>query len=77
VSPVGDTNGDTESPPERRRETLRVVLAGAVVDVAHRRGDVGVAEHGLYVRERERLDRGRAERMAQIVKADAGETGIL
>jgi hypothetical protein len=65
-----------EVSPERRR-TPRVVLAGAVADVAHRRGDVGVAEHGLYVRERERLDRGRAERMAQILKADAGETGIL
>jgi hypothetical protein len=41
--------------PQRRRETLRVVLAGAVVDVAHRRRDVGVAEYGLHVRERERL----------------------
>jgi hypothetical protein len=48
-----------------------------VVDVPHRRGDVGVAEHCLHVRQRERLDRGRTERMAQIVKADAGETGIL
>ena len=60
---------------ERGREPPGVVGAGAVVDVAHRRGDVRVPEHGLNVGEGERLDRHRAELVAQIMEADRGHVG--
>ncbi len=48
-----------------------------VVQVSHRRGDVGVTHHRLDLVNREPLSRLRAEAMAEVVKADLGQAGAL
>ena len=48
-----------------------------MVDVDHRRLDVGVAHVGLDVGEREHLNGEGAERVAQVVEADPLQPGPL
>ena len=56
---------------ERARQPGGVVGSGPVVDVAHGRRDVGVAEHGLHVGEGEGADGDGPERVPQRVERDA------
>jgi hypothetical protein len=55
-------------------ELLGGVRLGDVVDVAHRRLDVGVTHHRLDVRECERLHGERAEGIPQVVETEPWHT---
>jgi hypothetical protein len=59
---------------DEAREPLGIGL-GDVVDVDHRRLDVRMSHERLHVRERERLDGQRAERVPEVVQAELPQFG--
>jgi hypothetical protein len=60
---------------EQPRELVSRIVLRHVVDVDHRRLNVGVAHECLHVGERKCLNRDRPERMTQVVEAKVPKAG--